>query len=218
LQSKDGKQVHAERERIMGEESKKARQAAAAELDSKARELADMQDVLKTRDAKLAEAQQAQAELIKKQRQLDDEKRELELTVEKRVQDSITEARTVAKQEAATIRQQFEQQLAEKDQTMAQREQGLRNKEAQLLEQLKNKRLRVISEESQKAKLAVAAELENMLQLKFPFDSIEPVAKGEFGGDALQRVISSTGNAGGTILWRRFNSEVQSIIIGLEKG
>ncbi|SJM92781.1 DUF2130 domain-containing protein [Crenothrix polyspora] len=307
-------QLKRERERVIVEESQKAKQSVAAELSHKARELNDLQDVLKTRDAKLAEAQQAQAELIKKQRQLDDEKRELELTVEKRVQDSITEARTQAKQEANAVRQQFEQQLAEKDQTMAQREQGLRNKEAQLLEQLKNERLRVIGEESQKAKLAVAAELdnkarelddlqavlkvrdaklaeaqqaqaelikkqrelddekreleltvekrvqdglsdvrsqakrevedsiklklmekdqqmasmqqkieelkqkaeqgsqqlqgevqelelENMLRLKFPFDSIEPVAKGEFGGDTVQRVISSTGNTGGTILW-----------------
>jgi hypothetical protein len=37
--------------------------------------------------------------------------------------------------------------------------------------------------------------------VKFPFDAIEPVAKGEFGGDALHRVISSSGQACGSILW-----------------
>ena len=44
-------------------------------------------------------------------------------------------------------------------------------------------------------------ELENLLRAKFPFDSIEPVAKGEFGGDAVQRVMSSSGQTCGSILW-----------------
>ena len=80
-------QLKAERARVVAEESKKAKQAAATELEGKARELAELQEVLKSRDEKLAEAQRAQVELIKKQRELDDAKRELELTVEKRVQD-----------------------------------------------------------------------------------------------------------------------------------
>ena len=44
-------------------------------------------------------------------------------------------------------------------------------------------------------------EVESVLRVKFPFDSIEPVPKGEFGGDVLQRVVSANGQAGGTILW-----------------
>ena len=64
------------------------------------RELGELQEVLKTRDEKLAAAQKVQAELIKKQRELDDAKRELDLTVEKRVQDGLTEVRTQAKREA----------------------------------------------------------------------------------------------------------------------
>lgn len=44
---------------------KKAKSAAAAELEGKNRELVDLQEVLKVRDEKLAEAQKAQAELIR---------------------------------------------------------------------------------------------------------------------------------------------------------
>jgi hypothetical protein len=44
-------------------------------------------------------------------------------------------------------------------------------------------------------------DLESLLRAKFPFDSIEPVAKGEFGGDVLQRVNNSTGQPSGAILW-----------------
>jgi hypothetical protein len=92
-------QLKAERSRVIAEESKKAKLASAAEMENKARELAELQDVLKANNEKLAEAQKAQAELIKKQRELDDAKRELELTVEKRVQDGLTNVRTQAKKE-----------------------------------------------------------------------------------------------------------------------
>lgn len=44
-------------------------------------------------------------------------------------------------------------------------------------------------------------ELENLLRAKFPFEGIEPVAKGEFGGDLLQWVVSPAGQASGSILW-----------------
>jgi hypothetical protein len=44
------------------------------------REVAELNEVLKQRGAKLAEAQEAQADLIRKQRELDDAKREQDLT------------------------------------------------------------------------------------------------------------------------------------------
>ncbi len=72
-------QLKTERVRVAAEEAKKANAAAASEIDAKARELTELHEVLKVRDAKLAEAQRAQAELIKKQRELDDARRELEL-------------------------------------------------------------------------------------------------------------------------------------------
>ena len=109
-------QLKAERARIIVEESKKAKLASAAELENKVRELGDLQEVLKARDEKLAEAQKAQVELIKKQRELDDAKRELDLTVEKRVQEGLDATRLKAKKEA-----EDEQRLKvmEKEQTIA---------------------------------------------------------------------------------------------------
>src|SRR5688572_7322417 len=52
----------AERRKVADEEQRKARLALGTELESKQRELAELGDLLKLRDAKLAEAQQAQAE------------------------------------------------------------------------------------------------------------------------------------------------------------
>jgi hypothetical protein len=43
--------------------------------------------------------------------------------------------------------------------------------------------------------------LEALLGEKFPHDLIEPVPKGEHGGDILHRVMTPTGVACGTILW-----------------
>lgn len=180
-------QLKAERSRVIEEESKKAKQAAANELENKARELAELQEVLKVRDAKLAEAQQAQAELIKKQRELDDAKRELELTVEKRVQEGLGDVREKAKREAE---EGLKLKVMEKDQTIASMQQKI--------EELKQK----AEQGSQQLQGEVQElELENLLRAKFPFDSIEPVPKGEFGGDVLQRVVSQTGQQSGTILW-----------------
>jgi hypothetical protein len=180
-------QLKAERARVVAEESKKARQVVASELEGKARELAELQEVLKVRDEKLAEAQKAQADLIKKQRELDDAKRELELTVEKRVQDGLTEVRSQARREAE---EGLKLKVMEKDQTIASMQQKI--------EELKRK----AEQGSQQLQGEVQElELESLLRAKFPFDAIEPVAKGEFGGDVLQRVVSQGGQPCGTMLW-----------------
>ncbi len=61
--------LKAERTIIAAEESKKAKFLLGADLDQKAKELVELQEVLKQRDEKLGEAQKAQAELIRKQRE-----------------------------------------------------------------------------------------------------------------------------------------------------
>jgi hypothetical protein len=180
-------QLNAERTRLIEEERKRAKLASAAELDTKNQELTELQEVLKVRDEKLAEAQKAQAELIKKQRELDDAKRELELTVETRVQEGLSEVRSQAKREAEDG---LRLKVMEKDQTIASMQQKI--------EELKQK----AEQGSQQLQGEVQElELENLLRVKFPYDTIEPVAKGEFGGDALQRVVSPGGLMSGTILW-----------------
>ncbi|MGE5216085.1 MAG: DUF2130 domain-containing protein, partial [Chloroflexota bacterium] len=89
-----------ERTRIAAEEAQKAKLALGQDLDQKSKEISTLQEILKQRDSKLAEAQKAQAELMRKERELDDAKRELELTVEKRVQANLSGEREKAKKEA----------------------------------------------------------------------------------------------------------------------
>ncbi|HIB53514.1 MAG TPA: DUF2130 domain-containing protein, partial [Nitrospirales bacterium] len=89
-----------ERTKIVAEEAKKAKLVMATDLDQKAKEITDLKDVLQQRDKKLADAQKIQAEFLRKQRELDDAKRELDLTIEKRVQSDLGVAREQAKKEA----------------------------------------------------------------------------------------------------------------------
>lgn len=180
-------QLKKDRARITAEEARKAKQASAADLEQSAKDLADLQEVLKSREAKLAEAQKAQAELIKKQRELDDAKRELELTVEKRVQESLALTRQQARKEAE---EEQKLKVMEKEQTIA-----------AMQKQIEDLKRRAEQGSQQLQGEVQELELENLLRTKFPFDSIDPVPKGEYGGDVVHRVVSAGGQPSGTILW-----------------
>lgn len=143
--------------------------------------------MLKVREEKLAQAQLAQAELIKKQRELDDAKRELELTVAKRVQEGLIEARTLAKKEAEE-EQKFK--VMEKEQTIA-----------AMQKQIEDLKRRAEQGSQQLQGEVQELELENLLRMKFPYDAIDPVPKGEYGGDVLHRVVGTGGQPCGVILW-----------------
>jgi hypothetical protein len=82
---------------IAAEEAKKAQ---LSELESKSQEVAHLQREIQECETKLAEAKNAEAELIRKQGELEDEKRQLALQIETRVQESLSEIRHKIKQEA----------------------------------------------------------------------------------------------------------------------
>ena len=176
-----------ERSTIAAEEAKKAKQILATDLEQKAKEITDLQDILKQRDEKLAEAQKVQADLLRKQHELDDAKRELDLTVEKRVQEGLTATREQARKEAE---ESLALKVREKEETIAsmQRQiEALKRKAEQGSQQLQGEVQEIA--------------LEALLSTKFPFDTIQPVPKGEHGGDALHLVTNPLGQPCGTILW-----------------
>ncbi len=180
-------QLKADRARIVAEEARKAKLASASEIEAKNREVEGLKEVLGENNRKLAEAQKAQADLLKKQRELDDAKRELDLTVEKRVGENLAEVRAQAKRE---VEEAEHLKVAEKDQKIASL--------LRTIEELQRK----AEQGSQQLQGEVQElELERLLRIKFPYDTIEPVPKGEFGGDTLQRVMSQVGVMAGTILW-----------------
>jgi hypothetical protein len=179
--------LNSARAEISLEEAKKARLLVATDIEQKTKEVSDLQAVLIERDKKLAEAQKAQADLIRKQRELDDAKREMDLTIEKKVQASLATVRDKAKQEAE---EGLKLKVLEKETQIAsmQRQiEELRRKAEQGSQQLQGE--------------AQELQLELVLRTSFPRDNIEPVPKGEFGGDVLHRVKGPIDQHCGTILW-----------------
>src|SRR6476469_10212701 len=90
--------LETERERIAAEEATKAQLLSATDLESKSQEIADLQREIQQRDSKLAEAQKTQAELLRKQRELEDEKSVVDLQMETRVKEAMSHLRPKAKQ------------------------------------------------------------------------------------------------------------------------
>ena len=176
-----------ERKKLAEDEQRKARVALGGELESKQRELRELGDLLKSRDAKLAEAQQAHADMVRKQRELEEKERELDLTIEKRVTAGVAGLQQRARQEAED---QLKLKVAEKDQlisSMQRQIEELRRKSEQGSQQLQGD--------------AMEAEIFQVLTERFAHDTIARVQKGEFGGDVLHQVVSPSGLACGGILW-----------------
>jgi hypothetical protein len=175
------------RPQIEADATKRAKLALAGDIEQKAKEIADLQEVLKQREDKLAEAQKAQANLLRKQRELDDARREFELTVEKRVQEGLEATRAQARKDAE---EKLGLKVMEKEETIASLQrhiQELKRRAEQGSQQLQGE--------------VQELEIEALLKTKFPCDTIQPVPKGEHGGDVVQQVVGPMGQACGTILW-----------------
>jgi hypothetical protein len=187
LEIQVNQRVQQERGKIAEEEAKKAKLALSNDIEQKTKEVADLQEILKQKDAKLTEAQKTQADLLKQKRELDDAKRELDLTVEKRIAEGLTATRQQARKEAED---ELKLKVSEKEQTIS-----------SMQKQIEDLKRRAEQGSQQLQGEVQELELETLLRARFPHDNIEPVPKGEFGGDALQRVHNPLGQPCGTILW-----------------
>ncbi|RUX27829.1 DUF2130 domain-containing protein [Mesorhizobium sp. M2A.F.Ca.ET.042.01.1.1] len=176
-----------ERGHIAADEARKAKLLLLADLDERDRKVAELQETLKARDDKLEQAQKQQAEFLTKQRELEDERRELALTIERRVQEGLDAVRAKARSDAEDG---LKMKIVEKEEQIA----GMQRQ----IEELKR---RAEQGSQQLQGEALELELEALISSRFPVDVIEPVAKGEFGGDVLQRVVGPAGQPCGAILW-----------------
>jgi hypothetical protein len=179
--------LNAERKKLAEEEAKKARATFSLDLNQKAQQLEELKKAYDEREAKLAEAQKAQAEAVRKERELAEAKRELDLTIEKRVAEKQAEIQTRAKAEAE---QALLLKVQEKEQTilsMQKQIEDLKRKSEQGSQQLQGE--------------VQELQLESLLRAAFPHDTIVPVPKGAAGGDAIQQVTTPFGQPCGKILW-----------------
>ena len=172
---------------VAAEEAEKARAAVSGEVDAKTRQVEEMSGLLAEREEKLKAAQAAQAEVLKKSRVLDDRLRELDLTVETRIAESLNAVREKARAEAEGA---LKLKVAERDEQLA----AMGRQVAALKQRLEQGSQQLQGE-------VLELDFETAVRAKFPGDTVEPVAKGVSGADMLQRVTAPGGAVCGAILW-----------------
>ena len=176
-----------ERKTIAEQESARARRQMNEELQAERDAAAEQTERIQALTRKLSIAQAAEAGLLKKQLALEDKERELALDLQNGIAAGLAEARAKALAEAQAG---LDLKVQDRDNTITQlRDQitSLQRKAEQSSQQAQGESLEVV--------------LEHQLRAQFPFDLIEPVAKGVFGGDVLHHVRDHTGQLCGKILW-----------------
>ena len=184
--------IVAERVKIASEEAKKARLLLQTDINDAAAENKSLKEAFAAQEKKLEEAQKAQAELLRKERELADARREIELTIERRVSEMLQTERARAKQEAEEPLQVKVRQRDEQIASMQRTIEDLQKKAEQGSQQLQGE--------------ALELHLEDTLRQYFPNDKIEPVAKGQLGADLIQTVVAPGGTVAGTIIWEMKNT------------
>jgi hypothetical protein len=179
--------LNTERAKITAAEARRARDAIADELAKAREEKSAAEELVKDRETKLAEARKNELALRQERQCLQEEKDQFELAKQRAIDAERANIRAAAQKDAD---EQARLRLAEKDKTITDLQVKLQEA------------LRKAEQGSQQLQGEVQEiELETLLRARFPHDSIDPVPKGEHGGDVLHCVVTPVGVACGKILW-----------------
>jgi hypothetical protein len=147
----------------------------------------DLKEQLEEKTKNLEEAQKHELALRKKQRELEEKEKKLELELSRKMDD---ERQKIIEKASQGFEEKHRLKDAEKDKQL--------NDMKTQIDELKRK----AEQGSQQMQGEVLElELEESLKEEFPFDDIEPVAKGIRGGDIIQIVKTQSGRICGKILW-----------------
>ena len=147
----------------------------------------DLKEQLEEKTKNLEEAQRHELALRKKQRELEEKEEKLELELSRKIDD---ERQKIIEKASQGFEEKHRLKDAEKDKQL--------NDMKTQIDELKRK----AEQGSQQMQGEVLElELEESLKEEFPFDEIEPVAKGIRGGDIIQIVKTQSGRICGKILW-----------------
>ena len=180
VQAEVARQLSAQKEQLLAQAARDAQEKLGLEMN-------DLQARLEEQKRQLKQAQDAELDLRRKQRELEEQKRSLELEV----------ARTLDEERG---------KIAAQARTQATEGQRLRLAEKEKLIGDLQKQIDTLKQKAEQGSMQLQGEvleldLESRLAAQFPHDAIEPVAKGQRGGDVLQRVRTNTGQDCGAILW-----------------
>ena len=149
--------------------------------------ISDLNEQLEEKTKNLKEAQKQEIELRKRQRELVEKEEKLELELSRKID---AERQKIIQKTSLEFEETHRLKDAEKDKQlddMKRQIDELKRKAEQGSQQMQGEVLEL--------------ELEESLKDEFPFDVIEPVAKGVKGGDIIQTVKTQSGRICGKILW-----------------
>jgi hypothetical protein len=182
--------------RIDGERDK-IRQEAAKKLDDQyANQLADLKTTLEVREKAIEEFRAREIELRKRQRELEDSKKSLELDVARKVDEEREKIREEAAKKAA---EEHRLKDLEKDKVI--------NDLRASLEDMKRKAEQGSMETQGEV---LEQDFEGQLRAFFPHDDIQPVPKGIRGADLVQSVRTPFDVECGVLLWETKNTKAWS--------
>lgn len=172
--------VGAERTKLEAEAKKKAEEMLSLRLK-------DLEEELKQKDEKVKEFQKVELQLRRERRELEERQQSFELEVVRRLDE---EREKVRQEVARTIAEEHRLKDLEKD-----------KKISDMLQQIEELKRKAELGSIQMKGEVLEIEIEEVLKDRFPFDQIEPVAKGKRGADVLQKVHNQLGQYCGTIIW-----------------
>jgi len=148
----------------------------------------------KENEEKLKASRQRELEFLKKEQELANKEAELELSIQRRLQE---ERNKLSKE----IRDIEEQRVAQKE-----TEYQLRLKELEKQLEDQKKLAEEMKRKAEQGSMQLQGEvqelaLEELLRARFPFDEIGPVAKGVRGADCIQTVRNNFGQECGKIIY-----------------
>lgn len=182
LQADNKKQI--EREKLRATE--KAQEQFSLERD-------DLQEQLKEQQARAELAEKQELEIRKKARALDEQKKNMDLELERRL---VAEKRLLEVAIQEQVSESHELKLQEYKRKLEEQEQG--HKEA----------LRKVQQGSTESQGEVLEDdLQQRLQQSFPRDQLDEVKKGKAGADIIQTVINDTNQVCGMLVWEAKNTK-----------
>jgi hypothetical protein len=172
--------------RLQTELEKARTQAAEDAAKQAAGELVLLQEELKAQTAALEKARALELAVRRRERELERQQEELDLTLERRLDD---ERKRIAEEAQARLVEQQRLKDAEKERQLA-----------DMRRQIEDLERRAEQGSQQLQGEAGEAELESSLRAAFPWDDITAVAQGVRGADLHQIVIDTRGLRAGAIL------------------
>lgn len=190
-QQKFEQQLLDERKKVQQEAEEQLRKTISADFENQLRLLEQNN---KDNEEKLKQARQQQLEFLKKEQELKNKEAELELSVQKKLQEEREKL-------AGEIRKLEEQRIAAKE-----TEFQLRLKEMEEKLDAQKKLAEEMRRKAEQGSMQTQGEvqellLEEMLRTAFPFDVVTEVGKGVRGADCIQTVRNSFGQECGKIIF-----------------